>query len=325
MRPSLPLMPFALLALAAGPSVDASAQCCGTPTVAYSPVVAAPAPVVATTTVSDGWYPGKALANFSRNLFGWNRVNTTYTAGYGATPYTAGYAPYTAGYAPYSVGYAATPRYTAGYAPTYQVAYRPTYPASYGPVAYTQTVSRPVVLSPVVAAPACDTCSTGCGSCNACGGVEQATYLASPSSSCSSCAAGGSVTSSYDSYDSGSSYVEPRPTLAPNDNVPAERSIEVQRPDTDDSLDDDYNYDSFDDEKTPTDPAAANDYWRAPPLFAPPSNRVTQRAHPAPAKMAVYRRPANAQATAFRRPAPPRKADAPRVNRLSADGWASAE
>lgn len=323
MRPSLPLMSFALLALAAGPSVDASAQCCGTPTVAYSPVLAAPAPTVATTTVSEGWYPGKALANFSRSLFGWNRVNTTYTTGY--APYTAGYAPYTAGYAPYTVGYAATPRYSVGYAPTYQVAYRPTYPASYGPVAYTQTVSRPVVLSPVVSAPACDTCSVGCGGCNACGGVEQATYLAAPSSSCSSCAAGGSVTPSYDS---GSSFVEPRPTLAPNDNVPAERSIEVQRPDSDDAFDDNdsFEYDNnFNDQKTPTDPAAANDYWRAPPLFAPPSNRVTQRSHPAPAKMAVYRRPADAQATAFRRPVPPRQANASRVNRHSADGWASAE
>ena len=316
MRPSLPVLSSALLALVAGPAVETSAQCCGTPTVAYSPVVAAPAPapVVATTTVSEGWYPGKYIANFSRNLFGVNRVNTTYTAGY--APYTAGYAPYTAGYAPsYTVGYA--PRYTAGYAPSYQVAYRPTYPASYGPVV--QTVSRPVVLSPVVAAPACNTCSTGCDSCGACGGVSQATYLASPSSSCSSCAGGGSIAPPIDS---GSSFAEPRPTLAPSDNVPAERSIEVQRPSSDEAFDDNYDYDdSFNDEKTPSDPAAANDYWRAPPLFAPPSNRVTQR-HAAPVHAAVYRRPADARATAYRSAAP---AKTPRVNRLSADGWASAE
>lgn len=309
MRPSFTLSLFAAVALVAAPSSESFGQCCPAPTVAYSPVVAAPAPapVVATTTVSEGWYPGKALANFSRNLFGWNRVNTTYTAGY---------APYTAGYAPYTVGYAPTSRYTVGYAPTYQVAYRPTYPASYGPVAYTQTVSRPVVLSPVVAAPACNACSTGCDACSS--GVAQATYLAAPSSSCSTCAASGSVGSSYGG---GSSFVEPRPALAPTDNVPAERSIEVQRPDADDAYDTlDYD-ESFNDERTPTDPAAANDYWRAPPLFAPPTNRVTQR-HPAPVHTAVYRRPVSAQATAFR---PTTPTSAPRVNRLAADGWASAE
>lgn len=307
-----------LLALATCFAVEASAQCCGTPapTVAYSPVIAAPvAPVVQATTVSNGWYPGKYLTDFTRSVFGMNQT-TTYSAGYAPSPYTAGYAPaYSAGYAPsYSVGYAPTP-YTAGYAPTYQTAYRPTYPATYGAVA--QSVSRPVVLSPVVSAPAC-------GACNSCGGVEQAYYGAAPSSGCSSCSAG----ASYEVPATTSPvYAEPRPALGPQDNPASERSIRTQRPEfdefdtkydeTDADFDDNYN------DSIPTDPAAANDYWRAPPLFTPPSNRVTRRAHPAPAQTAVYRRAPQTRRTAFR-PSDEPAAPAAKVHRLSADGWGSA-
>ncbi|TWT98017.1 hypothetical protein Pla108_21720 [Botrimarina colliarenosi] len=303
------------LALVTGFAGDAFAQCCGTPTVAYSPVVAAPAPVVAqTTTVSNGWYPGKYLGDFTRNLFGGGATTTTYTAGY--APYTAGYAPYTAGYAPYAVGYNASP-YTASYAPTYQTAYRPTYPATWGAVGYTQTVSRPVVLSPVVAAPACDSCG-GCGACSACsGGVEMASYGA-PASSCSSCNSGSSsyVTPAGGAYDS----YEPAPALAPSENPAAERSIQSQRPeiDSNDAIDD------LEDTRTPSDPAAASDYWRAPPLFAPPANRVTQNLHPAPVQMAVYRRPAESRPASFE-PSQPRAAAAGKTHHLSADGWSSAK
>lgn len=290
------------LALAAGLSADVFAQCCGTPTVAYSPVVAAaPAPVVATSTTYDGWYPGKAIANFSRNLFGWGSTTTTYTSGY--APYTAGYAPYTAGYVPYTASYA--PTYSVGYAPTpyyagyATAAYRPTYPATWGTV---QTVSRPVVLSPVVQAPACN-------ACDACSGVTQAAYISAAPSTCSSCSAGSSdyvvPSSGYES----STIVEPRPELAPSDNPPATR---LQRPEIDDT-------DSIleeEDAKIPSDPTSANDYFNAPPLFTPPANRVTQNTHPAPVHTAVYRQPVESRSVSQ---------TTGKTHHLSADGWASAE
>lgn len=300
MRPRLILvLTAASVALA---TVGSRAQCCGAPTVAYSPVVA-PAPVVTQTTVSNGWYPGKYLTDFTRNLFGYGTTTT----------YATNYAPYTAGYAPtYSVGYA--PSYSAGYAPTLQTAYRPTYPATYGVVNYAplvQEVARPVVLSPVVAASACDACG-GCGACDACsGGVAQA-YFAGPSTGCAACSAGTSFAAPLSSESS----LEPQPALAPTDNPPVERSIR-QRPEID-SQDD--TFDELDSGPT-ADPAAANDYWGAPPLFAPPANRVTRGTHPAPVQTAVYRRPVAGEPAAFRGQddAAPTKA-----HRLSASGWASA-
>lgn len=307
MRPTVLALSFALATCCA---IEASAQCCGAPapTVAYSPVVAAPvAPVVQATTVSNGWYPGKYLTDFTRSVFGLNQT-TTYAAGYAPAAYTAGYAP------AYSVGYAPTP-YTAGYAPTYQTAYRPTYPATYGAVV--QSVSRPVVLSPVVSAPA------ACGACNACGGVEQAYYGAAPSTGCSSCNAGASYAAPLPAASAAPSsvYPEPRPALGPQDNPAPERSIQ-QRP-AYDEFDTEFDEPEYDD-SIPTDPAAANEYWRAPPLFAPPSNRVTRRLHPAPAQVAVYRRAPETRRTAYRPTAEPAAA-APKVHRLSSDGWGSAE
>lgn len=313
-------------------SGECSAQCCGQqPTVAYSPVVAAPA-VQSTTVVRNGWYPGKYLTDFTRSLFGSNQ--TTYTTNYAPTSYTAGYAP-----TPYTVGYAPSP-YTAGYART---AYRPVYPATYGAVAYgpapvVQTVSRPVVLSPVISASPCG----GCGPCDACSGggcsscgVQQAGYY--PSAGCSSCASGSCTPSApsyspspsnsygpsdYSSNDYGSSSVEPQPALPSDANVPPrERSIDVRRPEVEDSNDDTFN-DNFDfDNRTEGDPAAANDYFNAPPLF-PPANRVTQRAaHPAPARMAVYKRAPSTRPTAYRQPSREQSAPSGKVNRLSADAW----
>lgn len=295
MRSLLTVTSFALLSAVALPTSEAQAQaCCGTPTVAYSPVVAAPTIAVQTQERSR-------LAKILDPLQIFSRDRVTTTVNYGGVPYTAGYTPYTAGYAPYSVGYAPTP-YTAAYTP--QVAYRPTYPATYGPVVLPQTVSRPVVLSPVVSAPACDACS-------ACGGVEQA-YYGAPSTGCSSCNAGASYEAPASGYNDS---FEQRPTLAPDAQVAPERSIQ-QKPEVEESFDDDFGTDSVD-----GDPAAANEYWRAPPLYAP-SNRVTQRSHPAPARTAVYRRPADVRQTAFR-PTPQRSAAQPeaKVNRLDADGW----
>lgn len=313
-----------LTALMLAVSGECSAQCCGPqPTVAYSPVVAAPA-VQTTTVVRDGWYPGKWLSGFSQSLFG---SSTAYTTNY--APYSAGYAPspYTAGYAPsaYTVGYAPSP-FTAGYA---QTAYRPVYPATYGAVAYgpaplVQTVSRPVVLSPVVSA-------SPCGGC----GVQQAGYY--PSTGCNSCSSG-SCSPSVPSYgpspasvygsgdyspnDYGSSPVEPQPALPADASVPPrEQSIDVRRPEVDVDNDDTFN-DDFDlDNRTEGDPAAANDYFSAPPLF-PPANRVTQRsAHPAPARMAVYKRAPATRPTAYRQPSREKSAQHGKVNRLSADAW----
>lgn len=294
---------------------ESPAQCCAPqPTVAYSPVVAAP--VVQTTTVRDGWYPGKYLTDFTRGLFGLNQ--TTYTTNYAPTA------------APYAVGYAPSP-YTAGYAPAYQTAYRPVYPATYGQVAYapaplTQTVSRPVVLSPVVSAPACDACSScSGGGCSACG-VEQAGYYAPGSSPCSSgnCspAPPSYAPTPAPSYGSGNSYPEPQPALPPEANVPPrEQPIDVRRPEVEDRFEDAFD-DTYDSDRTEGDPAAANNgYYSAPPLF-PPSNRVTQRrAHPAPTRTAVYKRAPTTTPTAYRATERDRPAPRGKVNRLSADAW----
>ncbi|MEQ8846829.1 hypothetical protein [Botrimarina sp.] len=282
------------------------------PMVAFSPVVAAPAPaVVQTTTVSSGWYPGKYLSDFTRNLFGVNDTTTTVV-----TPATFAPATVSAGYAP---------TYTAGFTPS--VAYRPTYPASFGPV--TQTVSRPVVLSPVASSPVM--AASGCDACSTCG-VEQAYYSSNAGYSndpggCSACSAGSSYVapaatpeyaapSSGDSYPSGGGYdsLDNRPGLPSDANVPDERSNLKPEP-ADGEL--------FDDEQT--DPSAASDYFSPPPLFAPPSNNnVARRTHPAPVRTAVYRQQADASRTAFR---PASGADASRpqpVQRLGADGWRSA-
>lgn len=300
MRPVM--LALAVTALAAAPSLAQTGACCGapaptvayspvvtpTPSVAYAPVTPAPvAPVVQTTTVSSGWYPGKYLTDFTRSLFGGGRSTTT--------TYTAGYAPYTAGYAP-------------AYQPATNVLYRPTYPASYGPVV--QSVSRPVVLSPVVSAPVCN-------ACDPCSGVSQAAYQTPGVSDCASCASGGSVYSAGPSYSSGPltptpagpNGSTPQPMLGPSENPDQDRS-DLFKPSPADSIDDLLD--------PPVDEAAASgDYWGAPPLFQGPanSNRVTSR-HPAPVHQAVYREPTSAAWTSAKAPA-----EAPRVIRLDAAGW----
>ncbi|MEN0111440.1 MAG: hypothetical protein AAF805_12025, partial [Planctomycetota bacterium] len=226
MRPAI-LACTAAAALAVTPSLAQTGACCGAPapTVAYSPVVAptptvayapvTPPPVVQTTTVSDSWYPGKYLSDFTRSLFGGGRsTTTTYTAGY--APYTAGYAPYTAGYAP-------------AYQPAARVMYRPTYPATYGPVV--QSVSRPVVLSPVVSTPTCN-------ACDPCSGVAQASYLAPATSNCASCSAAPPSFSSAPLTPTpavpGSG--TPQPMLGPTENPDLDRSNQF-KPSPTDSID----------------------------------------------------------------------------------------
>lgn len=312
------------LALVAGLSADAFAQCCGTPTVAFSPVVAAPAPVVAQTTTVDSWYPGRALANFSRNLFGGSTTTTTF-----ATPTTAFATPTTAFRPLVADSWGMTPTWgtTTAFRPVVAdtwgstwgtTVYRPTFPATWGTV---QTVARPVVLSPVVSMPvATSFAAPACNACDACSGVSQASYVSAPASTCSSCSGGGSefVTQSnaYESPTYGSStLVEPAPALAPSENPPATRS---QRPEFDDT-DSILQEEPAESDKTPTDAASTNDYFNAPPLFAPPANRVTQNTHPAPVHTAVYRQ------TVESRPASLPMQAAGKTHHLSADGWASAE
>ncbi|QDV74615.1 hypothetical protein [Botrimarina mediterranea] len=296
------------LALVAGLSADAFAQCCGTPTVAFSPVVAAPAPVVAQTTTVDSWYPGRALANFSRSLFGGSTTTTTF-----ATP-AAGVATPTTAFRPVVMDtWGATPTWGA------TTAYRPTFPATWGQVAYSpvvQTVNRPVVLSPVMSMPAA---ASACNACDACGGVAQASFMSSPTSTCSSCSAASNVVTPSGAYDSStygsSTLVEPAPALAPTENPPPVRSQRPEIDDTDSILHDE----PAGEEKTPTDAASSNDYFNAPPLFAPPANRVTQNTHPAPVHTAVYRQPVENRAASHRTQA------TGKTHHLSADGWASAD
>ncbi len=236
---------------------EASAQCCSTNyTVGYAPTAVATPPVYQTT-YYNGWYPGKYALNFTRNLFGIQQPAATTT--------------YTAGYAPYTVGYAPAASYTAA-RPIVRTAYRPTYPVTYGPVV--QTVARPVALSPVVSScTSCDPCNA-CSSCNS--GVTQA-YYSDSSSSCSSC------NSSVVTYDSepvrrngSTSTYEPKPSLAPNENPAAERSLfESNKPAVDDSAAE-IEYDDSGDEA----------YNEAPALFAP-RNRQASR-HPAPVWNAVH-------------------------------------
>jgi len=189
---------------------SASAQCatCPVPTVAYSPVVAQPTVAYRPYT---GWYPGKWLDQWRMRRAGVASPVPAYTAAYAPT-YTAAYAPtYRAAYAPsYTASYTTAYRpYVTSFAPLsapvaapcntcVQTAYYPNF----------QTVARPVLMRPVIAAaPAC-----GCGACSS--GVSQAAYT---EPACSSCA-GGTVTDVVPRGNSGLPSVGPptgQPSFAP--------------------------------------------------------------------------------------------------------------
>ncbi|MCH2115396.1 MAG: hypothetical protein MK171_10875 [Pirellulales bacterium] len=168
----------------------ATAECatCPAPAVGYHTVAYQPAQPVVAYRPYTGWYLGKLLDHWrARGLT--RRIDravspTTYAASY--PPYTTAYAPYTAGCASYSVGYA---RRLPAYAP-YLTSYAPlTSPGN----TCAQTVTRPVVLSPVIVGN-CLTCSCDpCGCASSCAGVSQAVYGAPP---CTSCAAGATTYSS---------------------------------------------------------------------------------------------------------------------------------
>ncbi len=276
------LFAFTLALVFSLPSV-ADGQCCSTPyTVGYAPVQTA-APAVYQTTYYDGWYPGKYAINFTRNLFG------AVTQPMYGTPYTAGYAP------------AASP-YTVGYAPR-TVAYRPTYPVTYGPVV--QTVSRPVVLSPVTS---CSTCNP-CGTCDSCCGTTQAAYYSSSSSSCTNCSPSTSV---YSDEPASRPTYEPQPALGPSENPAGERSLfESNKPELDSEVD------SF---EAPSLLDGDEAYFQAPPLFKP-QDRLTSR-NPAPVWNAVHRTPAeanNGQSTTAAKPVAKRSSS----HQIGATGWGS--
>ena len=263
---------------------QSAAQCCPTPSVAYSPVV-----YQQTTTAYTGWYPGKWAGQWLRNVFGRPTVATTYAASY-APGYTTSYAPAcnTGCATPYSVGYAP--------ATSFRTAYRPTYPITYGPLV--RTVSRPVVLSPVVSS--CNGCVTGCDACNNCG-VTQAVYNAP--SNCPSCVGGATY---YEPARSSASST-PAPSLAPSDNPPAERSMlqkpEIQGAETP-AID------------MPETEASSDAYWEAPKLFDP-QDRTAQNSVTVPIRRAVYKMPAS---SSWSQPAP-RSASA---HQVGASGWVSA-
>jgi len=144
----------AAAALIALETTPVSAQCatCVTPTVAYSPVVV-PTAVAAPVVVRTGWYPGRFFDRLRMNRWLGAAATPTYTAAYApATPYVASYAPtYTAAYAP---------TVTAGYAPVVTAAYAPaaTYTASYAPYVTAYAPLQTAVVQPVVSAPACASC-----------------------------------------------------------------------------------------------------------------------------------------------------------------------
>ncbi len=197
------MKPFALRALLYGlvlvaltivMPADASAQCATCPTAVVPATTVAYSPVVTQPTVAyrpyTGWYPGKWLDQWRMRRAGVAATVPAYSAAYAPTYRSAYAASYTASYAPtYSVGYtAAYQPYVSSYAPLSS-------PVAQSCNTCVQTVARPVLMRPVVAAPACNTCSftpdCGCDTC-ASSGVSQAVYS---EPACSSCA-GSSVTSS---------------------------------------------------------------------------------------------------------------------------------
>ena len=298
----------AALLVADATPVNAQCATCVTPTVAYSPVVIQPAPVVRT-----GWYPGAWIDRMRMR-----RWSTAYAApAYAAAPvYTAAYAPaYTAAYAPaaYTAGY--TPYITA-YAPLQQAVVQTSYlPAvSASPctscatqttVAYApSTVYRPVEVAPivqtVVAAPACSACSVEapCGGCSSCAaGVSQAGYVESApvASDCPSCAAssGAPYYGASAAVPSGtiSGPETPQPELSPEVAAPAGQEYGAQRPETSGTANGAQKPESsVVDPKPEADDAAgpeaeagpeadsgASYEFQAPPLIAPQNDRTANR------------------------------------------------
>ena len=294
--------------LFAAEATPAKAQCatCVTPTVAYSPVVVQPAPVVRT-----GWYPGYWIDRMRLRRWSAAPAAPTYAAAY-APAYTAAYAPtYTAAYAPAATYTAAYAPYVTAYAPmqqaVVQTSYAPSVAVSAAPctscaqttVGYAPTtVYRPVEVAPVaqtiIAAPACAACSVEapCGGCSTCTpAVSQVSYVESaPAADCPSCAATPSEPY-YGSAPAASSTTSgpltPRPELgaeiptpaAPNYGAPAassaqkpESSVVDPKPEADDAAGPEA-----EPEADPAADASTSYEFQAPPLIAPQNDRTANR------------------------------------------------
>lgn len=332
---ALGLIAAALVAVGASSAQHAAAQCCGTPTVAYSPVVA---PAVTVVDAGSGWYPGRMLDRMRmRRWAGAATVAPTYAAAY--TPYAAGYAPYTAGYAPYTAAYApatyasayAPPVYTSAYRP-YVTSYAPLQPVvqtSYMPVttvdstcsSCSYTSLRPVVTTyaPAAVAPAC-----GCAAeapCSACAGaavVDQAGYVQS-TPACSSCAETSGVVQYSDSSSSvGASTGQPQLPLhfqepdRANSNYPSNGATAppAEEPKVDPKP-------LPPEEETPAESATS---FEAPPLLPPANGDRTANRPTVDVHNAVYRQPvrtSNAATTSAKPVVNPQAAVG------AADGWHS--
>lgn len=333
LRPRLGMAVCAVAAIALSSAESVHAQCagCAQPTVAYSPVVAQPAPVYQTAYYDGGWYPGKYLGRALTWPFRavGNALTTPLTPYYGYT-------------APAVAPTFTTAAYRPTYSPSYTVGYTP-YTASYAPVV--QTVARPVALAPTYAyrpvtlatidsccQPACG-CPTACGSCDACsacsGGVVTAGYDAQLGAACSSCGGAGCASCSgqapvtyqqaptqqqYPTQplpQNGSGTLEPTPApgLNPNDPVSEER----MRPES----------------AAPTGGANGEDTtsWFEPPQLFDNRDRSAQ-GPTAPVWNAVYHKqsaaPAGRHQTAYRSASYDRPVAKPRNVQQGASGWQSA-
>jgi len=314
------LASFVFLALAILTADSTNAQCstCPAPTVAYQPVVVQPTtvyqPVV--TTQRTGWYPGKLFDKMRLRYYGV------------AAPATTTYAPSTASYAPYT---AAAPTYTAGFAP-YVTAYaplrrtlvaRPIVQTAYYPVATAspctscaQTVARPVILNPVVAA-GYPTVPTG---------VDQASFAQPDCSRCATSAA----TPSYSSTPipaatnpAGGTYgpSTPQPHLNPDEPAPSRSNFTPSTPAGSGTRGEKSIVDPLDkQDPLPPENPDTNTSFEAPRLFDPSDRTALRPSSSSPTVdvwNAVYRKSSTDQVipTSFK----PKRTQA----EIDADGWQS--
>ena len=275
------------ICLALASAAQAQAQCCATPTVAYAPVVAAPATVVA----------APRLGFFDRlRLRRWG-LTTPVVA---APAYSAAYAPaYTAAYAPsYSTYYA--PAYTAAYAPaptayltSYAPLQRPVVATAYYPAATVDpcstcaTPSYGVSYAPTaVLSPACSPCTT-CAAypaeapCSSCATTSTSSYVqAATIPDCNCAEGGGQVIYSTPGGAAGSSSSDP---TTPTPEIPEAAPVESGY--------------------TPEAGGGAGAGLQAPDLLRP-MNDQTARGPSVDVRTAVYRRPVGAaRVSAAGRPA----------------------
>lgn len=349
---------------AVGGNASAQAQCagCGTqtvfspviaqpqPTVAFSPVVAAPTFVASPVVVQQPrqhWYPGRWLDQHRMNRWGVN--NTTWV-----TPQTVAFAPapvvQTVGFAPtatvQTVNFAPAAPFVTGYAPMQRTV------VGFAPMA--TTVFSPAVIEPVVSSSGCSSCATA-SPCSACAGgttvVEQAAFTSpvttvAPASGCSSCAESTSSVPTY-SYPAGSTPMTaapptsspinagpstPQPTLA-DEPAPGTGSYGAQRPETPGTGTTGGAAPGATGEKSAIEPKPMSDdepaaetdtsSFSAPPLLGPSNDRTANRPT-VDIHDAVYRQPARKASvgtTTVAKPLTP--VSSPAAPATDANGWYS--